>query len=137
MNRFYNLGDKTQALFYQHGNKPGWLLARALRQRLLSTPIVKIQKACGVITYDAKEISKTFYTFFFKLYNIPTQQPSKDMEGIHNKIHQYIGKTALPVFPIEITEELERDFSIVEIQKAIATLVLVKEPGSDGYTPRF
>lgn len=123
------LRDKTWALFYQHGNKPDRLLARTLQQHLPSTPIIKIQKACGDMTYDPKEISKTFYTFFSKLYNIQTQQSGRDMEGICNKIRQYFGETALSVFPVKITEKLERDSSTVEIKKAISTLVPVKSPG--------
>lgn len=43
--------DKNGTQFYQFGNKPGQLLAIMLKQQPL-TPIIKIQKTSGEITYD-------------------------------------------------------------------------------------
>lgn len=119
----FHIRDKNRALFYQHGNKPGRLLGRTLKQRQPLTSIIKIQKASGEMTYDPVEISKTFHAYYSKLYNIPTQQNNKDQVENQKDICHYIRETALPVLPKETTVELERDFSLEGIQQAISTLV--------------
>lgn len=55
--------DKNRALFYQQGNKPGKLLARALKNRSSTLPIAKIKSADGDTRSkrDSKRISNIFY----------------------------------------------------------------------------
>ena len=72
----------------------------------MRTPISKIQRASGEITYDPMEISKTFYTYYSKLCNIPTQQGNKEREESLEEICQYIRETAFPTLPKETMGKL-------------------------------
>lgn len=82
--------NKNHTLYYQQGNKPGKLLARALRQRVNASSIVKIKKETGDIAYDPKGILETFHKFYTKLYNIPNQLEVNDPEKFQQNIPQYI-----------------------------------------------
>lgn len=73
--------DSNRSLYYQHGNKPGKLLASALRHRMNTSPIVKIKTETGDMRYDPKGILKEFQTFYTKLYNIPNHSANSDPEG--------------------------------------------------------
>lgn len=57
--------DKNRTLYYQHGNKAGKLLARALLQRISTTSVVKVKTEAGDVVHDPKGILKTFHTFLF------------------------------------------------------------------------
>lgn len=133
MNRLYDVGIKLGPCF-NIGTmltvSEGFASALALDSYELNTEGPRV-------TYDPIEISKTFHIYYSTLYNIPIQQSGMNAEESCNKVWQYIRETALPVLPQEITEELERDFSAVEIQKVISTLASGKSPGPDRYTPGF
>lgn len=131
------ISNNNRSLYYQQGNKPGKLLARALQNRCKTSPIVKIKTEAGDMRYDPKGILKEFQTFYTKLYNISNHKANDDPEGLQQDIHQYIKETALPVLtPLEVTQ-LEQEFSEGEIQRVIDSLVPGKSPGPDGFTPRF
>lgn len=49
-----HIRDKKRTLYYQHGNKPGKLLARALRHRVSTSSIVKIKTENDDTIYDPK-----------------------------------------------------------------------------------
>lgn len=80
---------------------------------------------------------KAFYAFYTRLYNIPNQLAENDPEKFQQRIHQYIKDTAIPMLMITEMEQLDQEFSEVEIQSVIDTLVPGKSPGPDGFTPRF
>lgn len=80
------------------------------------------------MTYDPIEIFQAFHTYYSKLYNIPIQQIGMDVDGSCNKVGQYIRETALPVYPEEIMEELERDLDSGDTKGYIHT-GLGQEPG--------
>lgn len=90
------LRDKSRTLFYQYGNKPSKLLARALRQRVNTTSIVKIKSETGDMKYEPKEILKAFHNFYSQLYNKPNQLAEKDPVKFQQNIRQYINETAIP-----------------------------------------
>lgn len=101
------------------------------------TSIVKILKTNGDLTNDPIEISKTFHTYYSRLYTINKQQGSREKEKNREEIRKYIEETALPRFSEETIKDLQKEISSEEIQQAIAELVLGKSPGPDGYTSRF
>lgn len=84
--QYLQLRDRNRALFYQHGNKPGKVLARNIKQQKPMTPINKIQKMSGEITYDPGEIAKTS----------SIQQESEGRKDNLEEIRQYMGETAIP-----------------------------------------
>lgn len=49
-----NIRDNNRSLYYQQGNKPGKLLARTLKNRGKTTPIIKIKTESGETKYDPK-----------------------------------------------------------------------------------
>lgn len=52
-------------------------------------------------------------------------------------VRQYLEETAIPTLTMAEIEQLETEFSEVEVQNAIDSLVLGISPGLDGFTPRF
>lgn len=131
------LRDKNRAQWYQYGNKTGKILAKTLKDQQSLTSIVKILKTNGDLTYDPIEISKTYHTYYSKLYAFKTYQENKENDEDREGINKYMEETALPRFPKETIEDLEKEISTEEIQQAIAELVQGKSPGPDGYTARF
>lgn len=129
--------DQNRAQWYQYGNKTGKILAKTLKDQQLTTSTIKILKTDVEYTYDPKEILEEFHVYYSNLYNIKTLWGTKEEETNREKIKKYIEETALPRFPKEIFEALEKDISIEEIQQAITELVPGKSPGPDGYTTRF
>lgn len=87
--------DKNRTLYFQQGSKPGKLLARALRQRVNTSSIIKIKSETGDIAYDPKGILKAFHIFYTRLYNIPNQLAEQDPEKFQQRVYQYIKDTAL------------------------------------------
>lgn len=120
--RTLHIRDNNRSLFYQQGNKPGKLLARALKNRGNILPIVKIKTETGDMRYDPKGIMKEFQNFYTKRYNIPNHNANKDPEGYQQNIHQYIKETTLPALTISETTQLEQEFSEEEIQRVIDSL---------------
>lgn len=109
--------DRNRTLYYQQGNKPGKLLARALRHRINTSSIVKIKSETGEMVYDLKGILKAFLTFYTRLYDIPNQFANSDPERFQQNIHQYVKETALPPLALTETEQLEQEFSEVQYRK--------------------
>lgn len=60
-----------------------------------------------------------------------------DPIDFHQKVHQHVLDTPLPTISIELTEDLEQDFSTEYIQGAISSLVPRKSLGLNEFTPRF
>lgn len=137
--RKLHIRDNNRSLYYQQGNKPGKLLARALCNRGKTSPIVKIKTEAGDLRHDPKGILKKFQTFYTKLYDmiIPNYKANSDPEGFQQSMHQYIKETALPVLTSIETTQLEQEFLEGEIQRVIDSLIPGKSLGSDGFTPRF
>lgn len=102
--------DKSRALFYQQGNKPGKLLARALKNRCSTLPIARIKTDAGEVRYDPEGILKEFQAFYTKLYNIPNCKMDSNPELVQQKIQQYIKETAIPTLTPMESCQLERDF---------------------------
>lgn len=129
--------DINRKLYFQQGNKLGKLLARALRQWVNTSSIIKIKSVTGDVAYDPKGILNAFHTFYTRLYNIPNQLTEQDPEKFQQRVYQYIKDTALPTLSVTEVEQLEQEFSELEIQTIIDSLVPGKSPGPDGFTPRF
>lgn len=77
------------------------------------------------MTYDPRDILETIHSFYSRLCNVSSQQIGMDPETFRQKVRQYIWKTAIYTLPSEKVGELEREFAIIEIQKAINSLVFV------------
>lgn len=98
-------------------------MARALRQQVNTTSIVKIKSETGDMKYEPKEILKAFHNFYSQLYNKPNQLAEKDPVKFQQNIRQYINETAIPTLTSVEIEQLEEDFSEIEIQMVIDALV--------------
>lgn len=71
------------------------------------------------------------------MYNIPNHLAEKDPETFQQNMRQYIKSTALSTLTELEVEQMEKEFSEIEIQQVIDSLIPSKSPGPDGFTPRF
>lgn len=60
----------SQKLFFEQGNKPGRLLARATQQRKLASTVHRIVDSMGRIHTKNEDIAQQFHCFYSKLYNL-------------------------------------------------------------------
>lgn len=65
----------SQKIFYEHGNKSGKILARALRAKKSSTTIHSINDSSGSKVTSNKQIADQFVNYYSQLYNIKPQAP--------------------------------------------------------------
>lgn len=62
----------SQKLFYEQGNKPGRLLARATQQCKVASTIHHIVDTAGKIHSKNEDIARQFHLFYSNLYNLQT-----------------------------------------------------------------
>uniref|UniRef100_A0A803JIX0 exodeoxyribonuclease III n=1 Tax=Xenopus tropicalis TaxID=8364 RepID=A0A803JIX0_XENTR len=87
--------QKCKSLYYENSNKPGKLLARAVKQKIGMSYIPAIKTQNDKIVYKTTEIASTMHKYYSDLYNI--KKPTDIAEGAFlQKIKAYINKTALP-----------------------------------------
>lgn len=63
---------KCRRNFYEHGNKPSRLLARALRQVRAQSYIPHIDSPEGKRLFQHRDMANQFRNLFSALYNLPT-----------------------------------------------------------------
>ncbi|KAM5151827.1 otoancorin [Mantella aurantiaca] len=129
--------DKTRRLFYEFGDKPSKLLARALHAKNVSHHIAAIKTTSGDLTQAPDLIAEQFRRYYKDLYNLPELTPPVERENHQELLQSYIEETALPMVADPDREQLEEPFSKEELESVINSLVIGKSPGPDGYTPRF
>lgn len=77
-----------QKLYYESGNKLGRLLARALKEHVISNNIAGIKKQNGETAVTTEAIAAQFQEFYTKLYNLPPQHKPQDMVGDRSRLIQ-------------------------------------------------
>lgn len=70
-----------KGFFYEHGDKSGKFLAKALKETLLSTNILAIKTKQNQITNDTQKIAQRFQEYYTDLYNLPSTHKPKDLIG--------------------------------------------------------
>lgn len=124
-----------RGFFYEHGNKSGKFLARALRDIRSTTTITSIKNKEDKLLHDTDRIAAEFHEFYSKLYNLPASHRPEAMEGSRKQIiARYLTQSGIP----KITEldalEIDKPIEQVELMQAIKSLKTGKSPGPDGYT---
>ncbi|KAM4012911.1 steroid hormone receptor ERR2 [Anomaloglossus baeobatrachus] len=66
--------------FYEFGDKPGRLLANALREGRAHTLIPCIKNSRDELLYATPDISNTFHDYYSKLYNLPVEPSESSAE---------------------------------------------------------
>lgn len=61
------------SIFYEHGDKSGKKLARALKDATTANHIHAIHNKDGTLEHNSKKIVEIFHEFYYKLYNFPPQ----------------------------------------------------------------
>uniref|UniRef100_A0A803KBE4 Reverse transcriptase domain-containing protein n=1 Tax=Xenopus tropicalis TaxID=8364 RepID=A0A803KBE4_XENTR len=128
--------QKCKSLYYENSNKPGKLLARAVKQKIGMSYIPAIKTQNDKIVYKTIEIASTMHKYYSDLYNI--KKPTDIAEGAFlQKIKAYINKTALPCLKQEERDLLEEPIGQAELLSSIKASPSGKAPGPDGYTAIF
>lgn len=130
----FNLVKKDR---YINGNKPGKLLARALKKKKNNNYVEKIRTKSGEIRHRTGDIANTFQEFYGGLYaiNIKKAQDTKGSKSERTK--KFLKEARLPRITESDKSMLEEPISELEIKKAIQEIPNGKSPGPDGLTALY
>ena len=70
---------KTSRKQYESGNKPGRLLAEAIKPRRTRNYVEKIKDKKGTLKYT-RDISKTFLEYYQSLYKVSDRQDNEEIQ---------------------------------------------------------
>lgn len=105
-----------KGFFYEHGNKTGTFLARALKDTLLSTCIAAIKTKDSQLTQDTRKISQRFHGYYTDLYNLPNTHKPKDLFGTRSeKIHKFLVDSGIPT--LNDSQTLEDPITALEFKR--------------------
>lgn len=122
-------------IYYEHGDKTGKILARALRGQISQHSILGIQNKSGKTDKATDKIAQHFHAFYTALYNLPPQhKPNNIMRDRDLAIKNYLKESKLPPLATEDIAQLEKQIEASEIQNAIKDLKTGKSPGPDGFS---
>ena len=62
-----------KSIFYEHGDKSGKQLARALKDATIANHVHSIRDTQGILEHKPDLIAKIFHKFYSKLYDLPPQ----------------------------------------------------------------
>lgn len=120
--------------FYEWGNKPGKLLARALRDKRASLYIPTIKHSSGSIAHLTEEFLHCFQKYYSSLYNLPAPQQQGVTEAHLSSLEAFLSRTSSPKILTHTLRTLEEAFSVEELHRAISSLPPDKSPGPEGFT---
>ena len=135
LNQLLTSKAETSILFakqrlYEHGNKPGRLLARLAKGRNSSNLISSLKDNNGDKAYESKKINNIMKQFYHKLYSTECNT-SDDLRKA------FLDQTNLPSLTEEQRELLNAPITREEVLEAIRSLQSGKAPGPDGYGPEY
>lgn len=115
---------------YEHGNKPGRLLARLARGRIDTNIISSLKDGKGGTAHDSKQINTIMREFYQKLYSSETSA-SEDL------CYSFLEKINLPCLAEDQSADLNSLITKEEVVEAIKSLKGGKAPGPDGFAAEF
>lgn len=122
-------------IYYEHGDKTGKILAKALRGQIIQHTILGIQNKSGKIDRAMDKIANHFHEYYTALYNLPPQhKPTNISRDRTSAIKDYLKESKLPPLTADDIAQLEKHIEASEIQNAIKDLKKGKSPGPDGFS---
>ena len=115
---------------YEHGNKPGRLLARVARGRNATNLISSLKDSNGDKVHESKKINNIMRQFYCKLYSTECNTSDELRKS-------FLDQISLPSLTEKQRELLNRPVTREEVLDAIRTLQSGKAPGPDGYGPEY
>lgn len=125
--------SKSRRLFYEFGNKPGRMLANALKDSKSRTYIPSIRTGNGGLVVKSEEIAAQFHSYFVKLYNLRGFEEENRFGGLHD-IQAYLASTGMSVISESDSQVLEKPITEEEFEQALKLMKSGKAPGPDGLT---
>lgn len=122
---------------YEYSNKPGSLLARALRGPRTKTYISHILSSSGRKMTASSDIAAEFRSFYEGLYNLDRPPPEDPNSAGGFTPQSYLATSGMPSLPTAVQEELEEPITLAELGVALADSKPRKAPGPDGFTPAY
>ncbi|XP_040178291.1 uncharacterized protein LOC120910599, partial [Rana temporaria] len=120
--------------FYEYGNKPSRMLARALRETRNQNHIDGIKTTGDRIVKSSQEIAKVFKNYYTKLYQLKEERDTGKRSRQEEKIKEYIEKAGMPKLAEEIGRDMEGPITAEEFTNTLKLLKTGKAPGPDGFT---
>lgn len=117
--------------FYEHGDRPGRLLAYLTKKKSDSRSIISILDENDKLHYDCTSISSIFRNYYMNLYN--TEVSSSDT----TLLEDFFSKISLPTISEEQKVNLNAPISKEELLEAITKMQSGKVPGPDGIGCEF
>lgn len=125
-------------IFYEHGNKSGKYLARALKEVHTEGHIHAMKNKTCILEHKPEKIAELFHEFYTALYDIKTQHKPPHIIGARDEtIKEFLQNSGLPTLDPEDINKLEEPINITEIQEVIKELKPGKSPGPDGFTSQY
>lgn len=125
-------------IFYEHGDKSGKYLARALKEAHNGGHIHAIKTKTGILEHKPEKIAELFHEFYTALYDIKTQNKPPHITGSKEEtIKEFLQNSGFPTLDPEDIKKLEEPINSTEIQAVIKELKPGKSPGPDGLTSQY
>ncbi|XP_063806719.1 synaptotagmin-like protein 2 [Pseudophryne corroboree] len=138
------LNNKTEASlrrcnskYYKWGNKPGRLLAQALRTQRLASFIPSMKNNTGSTCFKSPEIAACFKSYYNTLYNLGNPSQAHDPLSNMLRARKYLADVAFPQLSKSAQKSLEAPFTLAEVDHVISIAPLRKSPGPDGFTATY
>lgn len=124
---------RCRSIFYEHGDKSGRMLARAIRGQRTKSFIPFIQTQEGRRVDSSTEIAKVFKSFYEKLYNLSSQEEIAGEPEIKN----FLENSGMPCLHQEEAEAMEGLITPEEYESALGGSRAGRAPGPDGFPLSF
>lgn len=105
---------------FEFSNKPGSMLARALRGPRKRTFIPYITTSQGTKVHTSKSIADEFYKYYRQLYNLHPKDSTEAMTDKTKSDIEYIRASGMPILSDEVRDSLESEITAEEFHEALA-----------------
>lgn len=116
--------------FYEHGEKPGKLLAWQTKQLETRRTVTSVINDSSETITDPSGINNTLWIYYENIYKSQTEFDPQAQKTFMDRLN-------IPTFPQEFAEQLEADLTQEEISTAIDDMKVGKTPGPDGIPVDF
>uniref|UniRef100_A0A8C5MTA5 Reverse transcriptase domain-containing protein n=1 Tax=Leptobrachium leishanense TaxID=445787 RepID=A0A8C5MTA5_9ANUR len=123
----------TRRVYYEHGNKCGRLLARALKAHREKLYISKLRNPQGKPVTLPQDMLSLLREHFTELYNLPTDHRPSSSDSICKFVDMHTHTKLTPL----MREALDSPLTVEELQNAVKLTPTGKTPGPDGLSLRY
>lgn len=125
---------KCRHTFYEHSNKCGKLLARALQAQQARTFIPELLDEHNTTAHATEKIADIFQQYYVSLYNLSHPTSAMEESSRMVAIQEYIQHSGLPCISDEDLTNLDKPLTAEEVALAIAHMKPGTVPVPDGYS---